>query len=145
MKKISLCGMAAPCYLFGRMIEMQLPDLSSPKQTYSLSYIADEMIAYKIFQRRQRSRAMEAADANAEDKAILAACVMCDKKGNLRNCSRCKGRGPEWAHKISCPKIAGKPLRVDLDCVEDETSIDSLGTDLTYGFILVKRVKKNKK
>lgn len=151
-----------PFMFLRRNIDMILPDLPGDMK-YSFSYVADEIVAYKIFERRKQ-RALECVDDNSEDRAILGACIMCDKKRNLKLCSRCKhvafcskecqtrhwkglgnnyGRGPEWAHKTSCAKIAGKSLRVDLDGVADETSIDSLGMDLTYGFILVKRVPKN--
>ena len=54
-----------------------------------------------------------------------------------------KGRGKEWSHKKACNKICNKPLRVDLDNIDEKTSITDLGFDPTYGFVLVRKVPKD--
>lgn len=48
----------------------------------------------------------------------------------------------EWAHKKACKKLRGKSLRLNLDNIDDDMSLTDLGVDLTYGFILVRRVPK---
>ena len=48
----------------------------------------------------------------------------------------------EWAHKKACKKLRGKPLRMDLDAIDDQTSMTDIGVDLTYGFVLVRRVPR---
>ena len=158
-------------------IERQLPPLppndvdatTIMRYKYSFSYIADELMAYKIFERR-KSKSKECewrTDDNEaeEDAAIHRACIICNGKANLQLCARCKhvvycgkecqarhwkgvdnGHGQsQMAHKKVCHKMMGKPLRFDLDHVEDNALIDSIVGigDLTYGFILVSRVREN--
>ena len=52
------------------------------------------------------------------------------------------GRGAEWSHMKACKKLRGLPLRVNLDEIDFDKPLDDIGVDLTYGFVLVRRVAK---
>ncbi len=164
-KDLTLVRLDTPMAIVRKLMTESLPTLPRDgSMAYSLTYVPDEVIAYSIFERR---KVIANESAEEEDAAVLGRCafVGCKTRKGLKRCSRCHhvaycckdhqlthwkgagnkyGRGSEWAHKTSCPRMAGKPLRLELDGVADDKPVSELPADFTYGFVLVKKVHVRK-
>ena len=92
-KDHSLVVTNMPVGILRQMLTSQLPFLSeeeSEKWRYSFSWIADEIFAYKTFEERKVSRQLEDESNEVIDAIVKGRCVMCDRKKNLKACSKCK-------------------------------------------------------
>lgn len=91
-KDHSLFRTDVPFNMLRHMLMSQLPSLTNSMK-YSFSWIADEIIAYKMFELRQANRRWEnAPDDEVDEKVLkLKGCIMCEKKRkDLKLCSGCK-------------------------------------------------------
>ena len=83
-----------PFDILRRMLTSELPSLTDEdSMKYSLSWIADEIIAYNIFELRKTNRGWENAPDEEVDEKVLKGkgCIMCAKKNkDLKLCSGCK-------------------------------------------------------
>mmetsp|Transcript_22567 Transcript_22567/g.48860 ORF Transcript_22567/g.48860 Transcript_22567/m.48860 type:complete len:152 (-) Transcript_22567:295-750(-) len=90
-KDHSLMRNDLPIELLRNSIASMLPTLPKDgSMVYSFTYIADERVAYTVFERRKRGFAQENESEEEEDAAILERCIICNKTTGLMRCSRCK-------------------------------------------------------
>lgn len=89
-KDHSLCVTDMPVGHLKRILISQLPDLEeSSGMKYSFSWIADEFVAYSMFEVRQ-FKVFENVPNEVIDHKVMSTCVMCRKKTDLKVCSGCK-------------------------------------------------------
>ena len=90
-KDHSLFRPDVPFGILRKMLTSELPFLSEDEpDMYSLSWMADEIFAYQTFEVRRLSRKLENASNEEIDAIVKGMCVICQKKKNLKACSKCK-------------------------------------------------------